>query len=65
MKYCYCLSDQTHKLFSAFELIIYVLIKRNGNFPTDFSVIIIKFHQNALKRFIDETWTNKDIQSHQ
>jgi hypothetical protein len=55
MKYCYCFSGQTHKLFSAFELTVFVLVKKNGIYLTDFNVTIIKFHQNAVKRFTDET----------
>jgi hypothetical protein len=40
-------------------------MKRNGICPADFGVIIIKFHQNTLRKSINETWTNKEIQPHQ
>jgi hypothetical protein len=51
-------SDLT-KLFPAFELKVFLLMKRNGICFADFSVIIIKLHQNALRRSVDETWTKK------
>jgi len=62
-----CFSDQSHKLFSAFELTVFVLVKKNGIHTTDFSVTIIKFHQNTLKRFINETCGHTKIynQPHQ
>jgi hypothetical protein len=40
---------------SAFELTVFVFVKKNGIYRTDFSVTIINFHQNAMKRFIDES----------
>jgi len=36
-------------------------VKKNEIYPTGFSATIIKFHQNALKRFIDETCGHKKI----